>query len=68
MIRILIPLLLLSSTALAAPKDPYTSAPRAKVHEALRQKMLSLNTKTIALVIICDEKDCAIANINGDEK
>lgn len=68
MIRIVIPLLLLATTATAAPKDPYASAPRAKVHEVLKQKILSLNTKTITLVIICDEKDCAIANINGDEK
>lgn len=66
MIRILIPLLLLATSAIAAaPKDNF---PRSRVHEALRQKIQTLSTKTIALLIVCDEKDCVIANVNGEDK
>lgn len=65
MIRILIPLLLLSTSAIATPKDNF---PRSRVHEALRQKIQTLSTKTIALLIVCDEKDCVIANVNGEDK
>lgn len=69
MIRILIPLLLLPTVAMAAPKkDPYATIPLAETPKMLAKKLSDTKTDTKALIVICDDKVCAIININGDEK
>lgn len=63
MIKILVPLLLLSTTAFA--KD-LASIPRKEMPKAIEQ-MLQASPKTKAFAIICDEKTCAVMNI-AEEK